>query len=548
MNIFVLRHGQTTLNVEGKFQGRINTELTNYGKQQVEATKIDLEKIKFDLVIVSPLKRTIETAQIVTNQKIITDERIIERSFGQLEGKGSIPDYEKKIKQYEIESLESVKNRVYSFLDELKEKYYDKENILIVTHEAIAQNINAYFNKNTDIKKFRLDTGKYVKYSTINKEQLMKKIEQKELLRPNSNFKKQKIVKTGIKKNQIHIVYLMVWTKVCGGSKIILEYANRLSNLGNRITIISYDEKPYWFNLNKKVEFIQIPITENMEDFIPNCDVIVSTSWKNIYQAINSQKAPVTFFEQGGSHIFETQNLDKIKFETVKDRFNLVPFIHTVSTYTRLKIKEIYDKDSEVICNAIDSKIFYPRKDLKKQDDNVKITIIGSEGFKFKNINESLDAIRKLKLKYNNIQLKWISQDEPKLNKEKAIVNPKQEDIGEILRNTDIFICNSEYESFCLPALEAMSCGAAVITTDNGGIRDFVNNDNALIIQKHNQLDLIEKVEYLINNEEKRMELIRNGIETSRKFSWQNSTKNMDQYYKKIAEYNVLTDIDENNI
>lgn len=539
-NIYVLRHGQTDLNLQGKFQGRIDTELNDTGIKQVQKSKIDLEKIDFDLVFVSPLKRAKDTAKIVTDKELIIDNRLIERSFGKLEGALSVPDYEEKRDFYEVEHLEDVKKRVDSFLNEIKEKYKDKENILIVTHEAIAQNINAYFYKNDDIKSFRLKTGDYTIYKIIDKEKLMKNLEEIELSRKLLDVKPQKLTKIYDRKEKLHIVYLMVWTKVCGGSKIILEYANRLAKKGHKITLLSYDEKPTWFNLNEKIEFIQIPEGELIENSVPDCDLIIPTSWKNIYQAIVSQKAPVTFFEQGGSHVFEVQNLSKLKYATVIRRMELVPFIHTVSSYSKDKIKEFYGKDSEVICNAIESKIFYPRSNFDITDNNINITIIGSEGFKFKNINETLEAIRILKKKYNNINLNWITQDTPKMNKEKAIVNPKQIEIGNILRKTDIFICNSEYESFCLPALEAMACGAAVITTDNGGIRDFVKDGyNALIIQKHNLDDLTEKIELLINDTEKRIQLMKNGIETSNKFSWEKSVDKIENYYRNIAQYKI---------
>ena len=324
MNIFVLRHGQTHLNIEGKFQGQIDTNLNETGKQQVQKSKETLKKINFDAVFVSPLKRTIETAKIVTNKELIIDKRIIERSFGILEGNPSVPDYEEKSEYYKVESLQNVQQRVYSFLDEITEKYKDAENILIVTHEAIAQNINEYFNKTNDLKKFRLNTGNFAKYKIINEDKLMKKLEDAELKREITNLEEQQLIKTKAVKENLHIVYVMIWTKVCGGSKIILEYANRLSKKGHKITLISYDKKPTWFNLEKNIQFIQVPENEKIEDKIPNCDLIVSTSWKNIYQAIISNKAPVTFFEQGGSHIFEVDNLSKIKYDTVKSRMNLL--------------------------------------------------------------------------------------------------------------------------------------------------------------------------------------------------------------------------------
>ena len=66
------------------------------------------------------------------------------------------------------------------------------------------------------------------------------------------------------------------------------------------------------------------------------------------------------------------------------------------------------------------------------------------------------------------------------------IINPEQIIIGDTLRKTDIYICASMYESFFLPVLEALTCGCAVITTDNGGINDFCeNNFNCLLIERN---------------------------------------------------------------
>lgn len=343
------------------------------------------------------------------------------------------------------------------------------------------------------------------------------------------------------KDKPLHVVYLMVWTKVCGGSKIILEYSNKISEKGHTVTIVSYDNKPTWFPMNPNINFVQVPNDEDWKDYIPNCDIIVATSWKCIYTAIESQKAPVTFFEQGGSHIFDIENLSKRKKEVVQNRLNLVPFIYTVSTYTKDKIKDAYSRNSDVICNAIESNVFYPRNPQTiKENNTINITIIGSEDFKFKNIENILKAIRILKKDYNNLNLNWITQTPPTKNTEPAIINPNQTEIGDILRKTDIYICNSVYESFGLPTLEAMTCGATVITTDTGGMRDFVKDGyNALITKQNDINDIVEKTKLLIENKELRNTLAQNGANTAKKFNWENSVLQTISYYYKIAEYQV---------
>ena len=164
MNIYVLRHGQTDYNIEGKFQGQIDIKMNKIGEEQIDKAASELNKTHFDAVFCSPLFRTRDTAHKIKSLNIIFDERIIERSFGSLEGQYGIPDYEENLEKYNIESVEKLKERVNNFLDEILEKFKDKENILIVTHEGIAQVINFYFNKEDSLKQFRLGTGEYHKY------------------------------------------------------------------------------------------------------------------------------------------------------------------------------------------------------------------------------------------------------------------------------------------------------------------------------------------------------------------------------------------------
>ena len=49
-------------------------------------------------------------------------------------------------------------------------------------------------------------------------------------LETNANAEPQRVEKVDSEaKDKLEITYIMVWTKVCGGSKIILEYASRLA-------------------------------------------------------------------------------------------------------------------------------------------------------------------------------------------------------------------------------------------------------------------------------------------------------------------------------
>lgn len=149
MKIYYVRHGQTNWNLEKKMQGgQTEKELNERGIKQAEETKNKLEKIKYNLVIVSPMNRAKQTAEIITqgkNIEIIEDERIRERRLGKLEGNPISPECEKKIWDYRLnakiengENLEEFENRVIDFIKDIKEKYKNKT-ILIVAHGGVAK-------------------------------------------------------------------------------------------------------------------------------------------------------------------------------------------------------------------------------------------------------------------------------------------------------------------------------------------------------------------------------------------------------------------------
>ncbi len=356
------------------------------------------------------------------------------------------------------------------------------------------------------------------------------------------NGKETTLEKSDIIKDKLNIVYVMTWTEICGGSKIILEHCNRLSNRGHIITIISHFPKPNWFDLCESIDFIQVPWEQILCESIPKCDIIVATYWREIYECVEQKIAPVVYFEQGDFHLFDSNNVESNLFNHIKKQFEFANFIYTVSNYAKDKIFEIYNKESYVINNAINDGIFFKKdNDKKNNSNNVSITAIGSYYTKFKGIDKILKAIEILKKENSNINFSWITPDTPEFHIQSTIVNPTQMQIADILRNTDIYVCASEYESFCLPVLEAMCCGAAVITTDNGGVRELVeDNFNALILKNNDVETILEKIRILISDTNLRNRLIENAYEKSKEFSWDNTIDKLENYYKCIASYKII--------
>ncbi len=157
MRLLVTRHGQTDWNVKKKVMGRCDEPLNEKGFEQAEETRKKLLDENIDLIICSPLKRAKQTAEVINkdrNIKIIYDDRLIERDFGEFEGMETKDfDFHGYWNYYKNDYYESAENiqeffkRVYSFLDDIINKYKDK-NILVVAHGGISIPIRCYFNQN----------------------------------------------------------------------------------------------------------------------------------------------------------------------------------------------------------------------------------------------------------------------------------------------------------------------------------------------------------------------------------------------------------------
>ena len=337
------------------------------------------------------------------------------------------------------------------------------------------------------------------------------------------------------KKEKLNITYAMRWAGICGGTKIILEHANRLSNRGHRVTIISKAEKPTWFPIEKKVNYIQVVPPKTYGETVPkDTDVVVVSAVTDI---VEKKAAPVVFFEQGDNHLFNRKEVDEERLIRKENDYFQCNNVMTVSKYAKSKIKKYYKKNAFVLSNAVDNQVFYYEK--HKKSDTISITAIGREDWYFKGLKYIIKAIKSLSNKYN-IRFNWITQTDPNTKIGNIIVNPKQKVIGDTLRNTDIYVCASQYESFCLPVLEAMSCGAAVITTDNGGNREFaIDGETCLKIRKKSSKDIEKKVEELIKNPKLKEKLVQNGLKMAQNYNWDTIISDLEEYLREIATYSV---------
>ena len=145
-----MRHGEMVWNQKGITQGVSNNRLSKNGKQQAKVTGEKTKDINFDLIISSPLMRTIQTANIINqfhNTKIVRNSDIIEVAQGKFTGTKykNLTEEEKRQKatrseEFGMENIDKLYNRCKKFVEETK-KNYNGKCILVVTHNMVASMI-----------------------------------------------------------------------------------------------------------------------------------------------------------------------------------------------------------------------------------------------------------------------------------------------------------------------------------------------------------------------------------------------------------------------
>ncbi len=149
MKLTIVRHGEAEGNRQKIVMGNSDVGLTDHGREQAKAIAKQLAGRSFDKIYSSPLSRAFDTVKPLADQnhqKIIVDQRLEEVNWGSFIGQpgeimfkalGTELDflyYGYDLRPYGGESAEQVRDRVASFINDLKKT--DDKTVLIGTHDG----------------------------------------------------------------------------------------------------------------------------------------------------------------------------------------------------------------------------------------------------------------------------------------------------------------------------------------------------------------------------------------------------------------------------
>lgn len=231
----------------------------------------------------------------------------------------------------------------------------------------------------------------------------------------------------------------------------------------------------------------------------------------------------------------------------------LLPRIITVSEFSKQDIIEefkIPENRFSVVPNGINTSIFYPIPEIKREPDRIIVT--NSADMPLKGLYYLLQAVHDISSK-RDIRLTVIGQ--PKENGgvvkliEKLGIGHLIDFTGRIsdeefvkqYARASIAIVPSVYEGFGLPVGEAMACGIPVISTTGGALPE-VAGDAAVLVPPKDPAALAKAIINLLSDPERAEKLGKAGYKrVMEQFTWKNAAeKTVEAYRETLRDYGKL--------
>ena len=152
----------------------------------------------------------------------------------------------------------------------------------------------------------------------------------------------------------------------------------------------------------------------------------------------------------------------------------------------------------------------------KRKNIPHKLVIVGGKGWR----NETIfEAVRELNIESEIIFTSYVSDNELMM----------------LYNECDVFVYPSLYEGFGLPPLEAMACGAPVITSNTSSLPEVVGNAGVMV-NPDNTEELCEAIYAVVGNNSLSEKMRKKSLERAKLFSWEKSARQLLKIYGEVSK------------
>lgn len=289
--------------------------------------------------------------------------------------------------------------------------------------------------------------------------------------------------------------YDLIWTNEPVMS-VMTRLAARKARKKNHTKLLYLVHGFHFFKGAPKINWIVYPIEKFMARY---CDAMTMINWED-YHFTQKHFGNVPVYHIDGIGLDVTK-FSKIQIDTNRKRLELG---FTADDILLLSVGELqYRKNHAVVIRAL----------AELKNPNVKYIICGCGALK----DHLLDLAEKLGVK-----------------KQLYLLGHRY-DIAEILKTVDVFVHPSIREGLGIAAIEAMSAGLPIITSNVQGIVDYSKNDlTGYCLDPNDVQGFTNALKTVINNKELRTKMGHYNIEASKKYDISNSCVQVESIINNI--------------
>jgi len=345
-----------------------------------------------------------------------------------------------------------------------------------------------------------------------------------------------------------------------GGFRVVYEYANRLVARGHEVTVVHPSRVKYppqeswtvrrwlrrqyvsilelyakpsveWQPIDNRVDMRFVRNTDPRH--IPDGDVLFATAWHTVRSVL---ECPGT----KGEKFYLIQGYEV--WQSAKDKIDATwqaPLHKVVISKWLFEIATgLGCRDVAYIPNAIDHQRYRIIVPIEGRRQQIAMLFSSSE---IKGSADGIKALTLVKEKYPKMSAVLFGTPPRPADMPGWIEyhrNPPQEFIvKEIYNDSSVFLSSSWAEGFALPPAEAAACGCAIVATDSGGIRDFIENEvTGLLSAPKNPLALADNLGQLLENEKLRVRLAKACSSVIANFSWDRNADQLEMFISNVLD------------
>lgn len=332
-----------------------------------------------------------------------------------------------------------------------------------------------------------------------------------------------------------------LWKVPVGGFVPPYEYANHLARRGHEVRLlhlyyvradvaaaglVGIDGRApenFWFDVDERVDFRVM----SLEDEIPDGDVIVNFAF---HGPSEPAKGVDVILLQGFGMADE---LDLGHLDVPAAKVAVARWIYDLSLSHGVPADEI-----AYVPNAVDHTRFRVVRPIEGRPR--RVAMLCNTRLPIKGAANGIEALRLAKALCPDLQAVLFSTDAPPPDlphwlEFRCLPTPEVL-VHDVYNASSVYVCPSVKDGFHLPAVEAMACGCALVSSDLGITEYAEPGVTALVSPPGDVSRLAQNIVRLLNDESLRVRLARDGWRKVQDLSWDTSADALERFFVALCE------------